>query len=79
MTVLGDNDYDPTVHVSAQDIAVDNSQHPTILQIKIKQSKTDPFRKEVDLFVSKTGTALCPVSAMLSYLCARGMKKGPLF
>lgn len=58
---------------------MDNSQHPTILRIKIKQSNMDTFRKGVDLFVGKTGTAFCPVLAVLGYLCARGMKKGPLF
>ena len=79
MTVPSDEEYDPSVHLSVQDIAVDNSQCPSILCIKIKQSKTDPFRKGVDLFVGKTGSSLCPVSAMLSYLCVRGMEKGPLF
>ena len=39
----------------------------------------DPFHKEVDLFVSKTGSSLCPVAAMLSYLCVRDMANGPLF
>ena len=39
----------------------------------------DPFRKGVDLFVGETGKPLCPLSAMLNYLCVRGMKKGPLF
>ena len=70
----------PAVHLSVQDISVDNSQHPSILCVKkIKQSKTDPFRKGVDLFVGKTGSSLCPLSAMLNYLCISGMEKGPLF
>ena len=33
----------------------------------------DPFHKGV------TGSLLCPVAAMLSYLCARGMADGQLF
>ena len=33
----------------------------------------------MDLFVGKTGSLLCPVSAILSYLCVRGMENCPLF
>ena len=79
MTVPSDEEYDSSVHLSVQDIAVDDSKHRSVLRIAIKQSKTDPFRKGVDLFVGKTGSSLCPVAAMLSYLCARGMAEGPLF
>ena len=79
MTVPSDEEYDPSVHLSVQDISVDDAKHPSVLCIRIKQSKTDPFRKGVNLFVGKTGSSLCPVSAMLSYLCARGMENGPLF
>ena len=47
--------------------------------MKIKSSKTDPFRKGVNLFLGRTGSDLCPVAAMLDYLCMRGMSPGPLF
>ena len=67
MTVSSDEEYDPSVHfLSVQDISVDDAKH--MLCISIKQSKTDPFRKGVNLFVGKTGSLLCPMSAMLSYL-----------
>ena len=79
MTVPSGEDYDPSVHLSVQDIAANDSKHPSVLRVTIKQSKTDPFRKGVDLFVGKTGSSLCPVAAMLSYLCVRGMADGPLF
>ena len=79
MTVPDDDSYDPSAHLSVQDIAVDDSLNPSILCIRIKQSKTNPFCTGVDLFVGKTSLLLCPVSAMLSYLCARGMELGPLF
>ena len=45
----------------------------------IKQSKTDPFRKGVDIFVGRTGTDLCPVGALLDYLQVRGAAPGALF
>ena len=75
MTVPSDNDYDPSVHLSVNDISDDNSSNPLMLCIRTKQSKMDPFHKGIDLFVGKTNSA---VSALLSYLCIWGMKAGPL-
>ena len=79
MTVPDDMAYDPSVHLSIKDISVDNSSNPSSMCIKIKQSKTDPFRRGIDLFVGKTNSSLCPVSAVLNYLCTHGMETGPLF
>ena len=79
MTVPGDSEYDPHTHLSLSDIAVDDSKHPSLLRVTIKQSKTDPFRKGVDIFIGRTGTDLCPVAALLSYLSVRGSSLGPLF
>ena len=45
----------------------------------IKASKTDPFRRGVELFLGKTGSVLCPVAAVMDYLCVRGLAAGPLF
>ena len=75
-----DKNYDEAVHLSVRDISVDDPEHPSMFKIRIKQSKTDPFRKGIDLFVGKTGSCLCPVAAMLSYLQVRGVcRAGPLF
>lgn len=79
MTVPSDASYDPSVHLSRSDIAVDNPGAPTVIRVTIKQSKTDPFRKGVNLFLGKTSTDLCPVAAMLNYLVLRGSEAGPLF
>ena len=80
MTVPSDSEYDESVHLSVRDVAVDDPTHPSIIQIRIKQSKTDPFRKGIDLYVGKTGSSLCPVAAMMNYLMVRGTKRlGPLF
>ena len=79
MTVPNNKTFDPSVHLSVADIAVDDVKNPSVLQINIKQSKTDPFRRGVNLYVGRTGSDLCAVSAMLSYLTARGMGPGPLF
>ena len=51
----------------------------SVLRVTLKQSKTDPFRKGICLFLGKTATNLCPVAAMLNYLVVRGSQDGPLF
>ena len=47
--------------------------------MRIKQSKTDPFRQGVTLFLGKTGLPICPVDAILPYLAVRDNRPGPLF
>ena len=39
--------YDPVVHLCVADIAVDSLLAPSIMNVTIKQSKTNPFRKGV--------------------------------
>ena len=77
MTVPGDTAFDPAIHLSINDLAVDNSQHPKWVRVSIKQSKTDPFRRGVDVFVGRSSSLLCPVAAVLDYLCLQGMEAGP--
>ena len=79
MTVPSDATYDPSTHLSQSDIAVDNPSNPSVIRVSIKQSKTDPFRRGVDLFLGKMASDLCPVAAMLNYLMVRGPVGGPLF
>ena len=79
MTTPDEGGYDAGVHLSFGDIALDNLQKPSFVQVSIKQSKTDPFRKGVKLCVGRTDSDLCPVGALLSYLQCRGSAPGPLF
>ena len=78
-TVPSINDYDPTVHLSFQDVAIDSSTALTVIRISIKQSKTDPFRKGIQLFLGTTDHIICPIKAILPYLALRRSKPGPLF
>ena len=71
--------YDPSVHLSFSDIAVDNLERPAVLRLTIKQSKTDQFWKGVDLFLGKTDTDIRPVRALLNYLILHGTAQRPLF
>ena len=63
---------DGELHLSFSDIAVDSLLDPKVLSI---QSKPDPFRLGVTIFVGKTNSPLCPVSAVLAYMAWR---EGPL-
>ena len=51
MTVPSDTKFDPGVHLCVGDIAIDDPAQPSMLRVTIKQLKTDPFRKGVNLFV----------------------------
>ena len=50
-----------------------------MLQVKIKQSKTDPFRKGVNIYLGTTRRGLCPIRGILPYLALRDSRPGPLF
>ncbi len=58
---------------------MDNLQAPKMLKVKLKNSKTDPLRRGVDVYVGRTEDDLCPVTAVLTYMAARGKGPGPFF
>lgn len=74
-----DGKFDPGQHLSYTDIAADDTANPRTLSVTIKQSKTDPFRQGVTIYLGRTDTPLCPVAALLAYLARRGPGEGPLF
>ena len=60
--VPSDNSYDEGAHLNFNDVSVDSMEKPSSLRIRIKASKTDPFRQGVDIFMGRTGNELCPCS-----------------
>ena len=78
-TVPSQEAYDSDMHLSLADIALYDKNNPTVIQVTIKQSETDPFRQGVDLYLEKTGKDICPVCAFIPYFVIRGAKPGPLF
>ena len=78
-TLQSNGQYNPEIHLSPADISVDSHQEPSLMRIRLKQSKTDQQRVGVDLYVGRTFNNLCPVAAMLAYLVIRGQTDGPLF
>ena len=79
ITVPSDSAYDEGAHLSFEDISVDCIENPQVLKVRIKASKTDPFRMGVDVYVGRTNCSLCPVAAVLAYMAMKGPKPGPLF
>ena len=76
-TLTSTTAFNPTCHLSVQDVAIDSHSNPTLVQLHLKQSKTDQFRQGAFIYLSRTGTDLCPVSALLAYLAIRGDAPGP--
>ena len=79
VTVPADNAFDPSTHITFNDLSVDDPSNPRVVKLRLKASKTDPFRKGVDIVVGRTDNKLCPVSAMMAYLAIRGNHAGFLF
>jgi len=67
-----------SLHLSVQDIAVNSSSAPSSVHIRIKGSKTHPFRKGCFVHIDLGRHPLCAIQAMMSYLAIRGDVPGPL-
>jgi hypothetical protein len=55
----------PAMHLSAGDVRVDSRSTPQYLEVHIKASKTDPFRRGAMIYLGRTAGPLCPVAANL--------------
>lgn len=71
--------YNPEIHLTLEDVSVDDLSNMTRISLRIKQSKTDQTRVGHTLCLSRSEGDLCPVAALLAYIAARGDRQGPLF
>ena len=78
-TVLSLASFSMSLHSGVQDIAVDSLSAPACMRVKIKGSKTDPFRKATFIHIGLGRTPLCAVHSVMTYLASRGDVPGPLF
>ena len=62
-----------------QDVSVNSHQAPSVLSLRLRRSKVDPFGNGVTICLGSTGRTICPLAALLSYLAQRGRRPGPLF
>ena len=83
VVVPSETAYDAAVHLSVGDVRVDNRAKPTYLEVVIKASKTDVFRKGVTVVLGVTGRKVCPVATILSFMAnprpAVSSASGPFF
>ena len=81
ITVPTNAGFDEGVHLTFNDISVDCTENPQVIRVRIKASKTDPFRVGVgaDIFIWRTDNDLCPVAAVLAFMALRGPGPGPFF
>ena len=72
--------FNTDTHLMPEDVKFSNENQPIpAMFIKIKESKTDPFRVGHTIAIGGTNTPLCPVLAMKQYLAIRPPQAGPLF
>ena len=76
-TIPAQDAYDKASHLSLSDISVDKRDNPRLLRVIIKQSKTDPFCRGVNIYLGATDGPICPIVGIL--LAARGKQESPLF
>lgn len=79
MTLPSEAAFDPNTHICFKDVLVDSIDNPKIVKLNLKASKTDPFRKGVEVVLGRTNNTLCPVTDLLAYLAVRGNGPGFLF
>ncbi len=71
--------FDARTDLAWGDVAVDDRDSPTMVQVHLKTSKVDQFGQGVDVVLGRTGVELCPVQALTDYLRVRGSSSGPFF
>ncbi|MCX8521142.1 MAG: hypothetical protein ORN28_06345 [Rhodoferax sp.] len=79
IVVPSDSSFDPAFHLCYGDVLVDSCTNPSVLSVRLKASKTDPFRKGVSLVIGRGKGDICLVAAVLGYMVLRGLAPGPLF
>ena len=73
------SEYNPAIHLSAADIAVDSPSNPCLIALHLKRAKMDQLGKGAYIYIRRSDNDLCPVAALLAYLALRNTDPGPLF
>ena len=70
-TIPAKDSHNKASHLSLSDISVDERDNPCLLRVTIKQSKTDLFRRGVNIYLVDTDGPTYPVVGIIPYLAAR--------
>ena len=60
--------------MNMSDAAIDSIESPSTIKIRIKASKTDKFRRGVDIYFGRTHNQICPVEVLLAYIHSQKRK-----
>ena len=71
--------FDPSLHLTLDDIQVDAPLNPKSVCLFIKCFKIDPLRKGCFVLLGHGSTPLSPVVSMVNYPHLHGLSPGPLF
>ena len=73
--------FNPDHHLTISDLVFMPKSSPKHMLVRLKVSKTDPFRKGQTIVIGRANSNLCPISAMVAYLESRPTfhNPGPLF
>ena len=72
-------EFNPATSLAWGDVAVDDHDSSRMVQFHLKRSKCDQLGAGSNVVVGVTGSPLCPVSVILTYIAARGSSPGPFF
>lgn len=61
--------------ISLSDVAVDSHGDPSVIRLRLRKAKTDPYGKGI---LGRTSATMCPVAAILQFLAIRPPGEGPL-
>ena len=65
------------VMLSPRDVSVDSHDRASVVAIRLRRSKTDPFGRGVSIYLGRTAHQICPVSAMLGYMYSGAVLMDP--
>ena len=66
-----DSHYNSERHLTFSDLVFMPKSSPKYMLVRLKVSKTDPFRKGQTIVIGRANSNLCPISAMVAYLESR--------
>ena len=66
-----DSHFNPERHLTIPDLVFMPKSSPVYMLVRLKVSKTDPFRKGQTIVLGRANSNLCPISAMVACLESR--------
>ena len=65
--------------INVSDAVVNSYSSPSMVRVFLRRAKSDPFNKGISIYLNKTNSSLCPITAVLHYLAVHRPGEGHLF